>query len=468
MLSCRTCYTKLILVETPQKAYHCEECAESYPIVHNIPILVKNPGAFLARTFLYNDNFIRYQHVKIDQIAEVIGSTQGRAESLLKIKNGLTENLSYLKRLQEILNPFIDKEEILNLLQSKEEISFYGGTLDYLKRDWTWDEDGEKELEVIYNTLSGFTNKYLKQNTTNGLVIGAGAGRTAWDLCNIFDNVYAVDSSFCLVSYFHTLLNENIRFNHINDRNVYSIKDMVLPYEASLHPPDSSVKPQHHRKLNFFAGYATKIFLPSESMDLITSIYFTDILPFRELLNEVNRMLKTGGLFIHFGPLGYHFSDPENCFSAEEIKIILEQNNFTILEEVRVVSPHTYSRVSMNMNVLNNWAFVAVKNTPPVQEKLTLHTRLKVAKPVNYTIKGVVMETGEDQSVVTIKLYNSEIYEGSALILEILKLCNDRKVSEVIEEITEMYGTDADLIKDNILVLINDLYKNGILMVTND
>jgi carnosine N-methyltransferase len=468
MLSCRTCSTLLHVVENPHKAYHCTSCNEWYPVVLDVPVLIKNPSAFLARTFIYNDNFIRYHQGKIAEIAAIINSGQGRAPHLLQLQTAMESNLGYLKVLQDAINPFIKKEELFDLLQSKEEISFYGGTLDYLKRDWTWGEDGERELKLIYDTLAGFVEKYPELDKSKALVIGAGAGRTAWDLCKLYDDVYAVDSSFCLVSYFHALLRNNIRFYHVNDRNVYSVNEIAMPYEASLHPPIAVDKPSTKGKMTFFAGYATKIFLPSASLNLVTSIYFTDILPFRDLLKEVSRLLKPGGLFMHFGPLGYHFANPENCFSAEEIKEILQDNHFSIREEARVVASHTYSGVSMTMNVLNNWAFVAVKNEEPVAEIISATTSLKLSHRVNYDIKGALLENGEEESVVTIRLNDGELFQGSALVLDILRLCNGTTLERIVEEMTIQYGTDADLIRDNIKVLIEDLHHHGIITVVRE
>lgn len=465
MLSCRTCSTPLHLVESPYKAYHCTACNELYPVVLDVPVLVKNPSAFLARTFIYNDNFIRYHEGKITEVAAIISSGQGRAPHLLQLKTAMESNLGYLRSLQDAINPFLKKEELFDLLQSKEEVSFYGGTLDYLKRDWTWGEDGERELKLIYDTLAGFVGKYPEHDRGKALVIGAGAGRTAWDLCKLYDEVYAVDSSFCLVSYFHALLRDNIRFYHVNDRNVYSVNDIAMPYEASLHPPTAAVKPAVAGNMTFFAGYATKIFLPEASLNLVTSIYFTDILPFRDLLKEVSRLLKPGGLLMHFGPLGYHFANPENCFSAEEIKEILQANHFSIREEARVIASHTYSGVSMTMNVLNNWAFVAVKNEEPIPEKISDATGLGLSHRVNYDIKGALLGNGEEESVVTIRLNDGELFQGSGLVLDILRLCNGRTLQHIVEEITVQYGTDADLIKDNIRELIENLYHHGIITV---
>lgn len=461
LLTCRTCNTKLESGHSGE-SYFCRTCDQYFPVVNNVPILVKSPGLFLARTFLYNEELIRQQNAKINQLEKILDSSE-RSGILLKIQKGLIENLQHVKQLQAIIDPFIKKEDIVTALGSKEDISFYGGTLEYLKRDWCWLPEGEKELEIIFNTISSFVNKHLKEKN-NVLILGAGAGRSAWDLCRVFENVYAVDSSLNLVNYYYTLLKSNIRFNQIVERNVYSAKDVVLPFEASLQPQESNKELRRSGAFHFFAGYASKTFLPAESMDTIASIYFTDVLPIRSLLEEVKRILKPGGLFIHFGPLGYHFGDPKICFSAEELKAVIEQNGFTILEEVRIATPHLDTGVSMDKTIFDNWSFVAVKNEEPVKE-ISSDSKIYLPRKINYDIKGMISEAGLDQMQVNINLLNGEVFEGSVVILEIIKLANGRKISEIVDELTKIYKEDVHVIRDNVLGLINELHKAGIIAI---
>jgi carnosine N-methyltransferase len=470
LLICRTCDTMLTFIGNQESKYVCEGCNESYPIVDGIPILIKNPHSYLAKTLLNNENFIRQQNQNINELNNILVSTVNRSDILLKVKNGMIDNLKLTTNQQNALHPFVKKEDILNLIHNTEVPQFYAGTLNYLKKDWCWTVDGEKELEIIFDIVSSYVQKYLKTNSTNALVLGAGAGRTAWDLLKVFKKVYAVDSSFCLVNYFYTLLKENIRFNQITHKNIYSTQEMVIHCEASLNPlgKESLIENQRIDNFHFFIGDATKLFLPSDSMDVISSIYFTDVLPLRIILSEVKRVLKVGGLFIHFGPLSYHYSDPKDCLSAEEIKKILEQNNFTILEESRVVLPHTYTGENMNMNIYNNWSFVAVKNhsiAKSIIENIHLDSVLNIVHNINYDIKGVISESGDYLTNINIDLFNGEKYEGSMFILDIIKLSNNRRVSEIIKDLMEMYKGNALITNENVLGLMNDLCLNGILSV---
>lgn len=468
ILSCRSCNTKLVLNHKDNvNSYDCETCNQSYPIIGGVPVLVKKPYSFLAKTYIYLNNQIREQNRRIDEITIILETTPQRREVLMSIKNGLKHNLTYVLDLQEIIFPYIKTEDIFNIFNDDDEVSFYGGTLEYLKRDWCWSNEGELELKNIFDTISSFTKRHLKTEKANSLVIGAGAGRTAFDLREIFTNVYAVDSSFCLVSYFYTLLKNNITFKQITERNVYCTKDIVLPFEASLNYTNSSKISESINNFNFFVGYATKIFLPNESVDVINSIYFTDILPFRQLLLEVNRILKTGGLFIHFGPLGYHFTNVEYGFSAEEIKEILQQNNFTILEEIIIPLSHNYTGVSMNKNIMDNWSFIARKNIKSIKKEINYDSILRLMNNVNYESNGVILENGKEESKVNIRLFNNNIYEGSSLILEILRLSNEKSVSEIINEVMEQYNETSEEMKSNIFGLIKDLYNHEIIEICN-
>ena len=361
LLACLDCGTRLTLVLGD--SYLCETCEKSYPIVNEVPVLVNDPNSFLAKTFLHNENTIWSQNNNVRHLDRVMDPKHRRPEILTRIKNGLLQNLEYHDKLKKALSPFVTKEEIISIIQNKESIAFYHNTLDYLKKDWCWREEEERALELVFKTLANFVTKYSELSNENVLVLGAGCGRTAWDLRKIFDDVYALDLSFCLVSYFYTLLNENIRFNEIFDKNVYSMQDIVVSHEASLCAP-GTVRKIEDGGFNFFVGDATRVFLPAESMEVVASIYFSDVIPFRSLLHEAKRVLKAGGLLIHFGPLGYHFSDPKNNFSAEEIKEILEHEGFAIMEETFVTAPHTFSNSSLaSQQTFNNWSFVARKTT---------------------------------------------------------------------------------------------------------
>lgn len=459
LYSCRTCDTKLSIdFSLPEKSMKCDTCNQTFPLVNDIPILVKNPEMYLARTFLYNKNVIRIMNENVSKIDALVNDKNHRLEILIKIKNALLENQLYERSILEEVTPYLNKDDVIQLLLNKEEISFYGGTLEYLHRDWCWSDAGENELKLIFDTISLFSEKYSVVENKNTLIIGAGAGRTAWDMCKIFNSVYAVDSSYCLVSYFYTLLKRNIRFNLITNRNVYSKNNIVTSYEAFINPQNID----NIGKFNFFVGYATKIFLPSESIDVISSVYFSDVLPFHDLLSEVKRILKPSGLFIHYGPLGYHFADLENCMSAEEIKEILEENGFSILDEKMIESSHLYSEISMNKGIIDNWTFVAIKN-PQQSLKLSKDSKIIFKSHLQYEIIGDFDVDSIER--IILKLKKNGDLEISALIMDILKNCNNKSVENLISTLKSIYNNDEFLVAENIYPVLLDLQKNNIIQI---
>src|SRR5688572_29862747 len=104
LYSCRTCDTKLSIdLSLPKKSLKCDTCNQTFPLVNDIPILVKDPDMYFARTFLYNKNIIRKIDEDITKIDLLIESKSKRLETLLKIRKALLENQLYEMSILETI-----------------------------------------------------------------------------------------------------------------------------------------------------------------------------------------------------------------------------------------------------------------------------------------------------------------------------------------------------------------------------
>ena len=95
------------------------------------------------------------------------------------------------------------------------------------------------------------------------------------------------------------------------------------------------------------------------SVSAVVSIYFTDVLPLSVLLKEVKRLLVPGGVFVHFGPLDYHFDDVDERWSVEEVREVFRREGFAIKTE-RWLEDAMRSDAKMAGNYWNAWCFSAV------------------------------------------------------------------------------------------------------------
>ena len=77
------------------------------------------------------------------------------------------------------------------------------------------------------------------------------------------------------------------------------------------------------------------------------------MLPLSVLLPEVFRVLEPGGVFIHYGPLQYHFSDMHECYSAEALRTYFHDHGLVLLNELWDQGQHLQGAL------FNNWSFLA-------------------------------------------------------------------------------------------------------------
>jgi ubiquinone/menaquinone biosynthesis C-methylase UbiE len=98
------------------------------------------------------------------------------------------------------------------------------------------------------------------------------------------------------------------------------------------------------------------------SLSAVLSLFFTDVIPIHQWINEIYRSLSKNGVFIHIGPLDYHFEDLEYQYSVEEMKEIFKQHQFEIIYEDFKKMPHlNHGERHMSMKLYNTWVFVARK-----------------------------------------------------------------------------------------------------------
>ena len=86
-----------------------------------------------------------------------------------------------------------------------------------------------------------------------------------------------------------------------------------------------------------------------------------DIVPVKEHLEQVRRLLKPGGLFLNYGPLRYVRGDMDNMLSGEEILALFEAAGFEIVASATVSNTQFADPVSLTSLTSHNFVFAARK-----------------------------------------------------------------------------------------------------------
>jgi carnosine N-methyltransferase len=187
-------------------------------------------------------------------------------------------------------------------------------------------------------------------------VLGAGSGRTAWDLTEWIPQVTAVDQSWTMAGMFDRVTERSVHFLELRRSNIWQRDGRVLEWHST-----PMVEPSNKRRqrISFLVADAAALPFPDASLDAVFSIYFTDVMPIAKLAPEIARVLKPGGCMVHFGPLDYHFDDFSDCLSAEEVREALANHGLRVSKERRVPLGHLSAADEMLRTSYENWAFSA-------------------------------------------------------------------------------------------------------------
>lgn len=484
---CLQCHNSLVNAYQQGNYLVCPHCQFLYPLLADrIPVLFENSADAIVHTYVHYQKHLTEQQKEIEYFNSLKKNQPARAALFDKICLALTTNATLIRSIQESLLPFITVDQLKASLQVD---SFaYTTDLSYLCRDWSQLKPCEQQVATLLNTIEHDLGQYVSSDEPV-LVVGAGMGRIAAELCKTYRNVYAIDNSITMASCYHSLLKKDINFFDIQLKGVFKAEDMVFPLKASMNfssgdsltDEQGSLNCQQQmltteiaNQLQYVVGNALQMPFADHSMQAIVSVYFTDVFPIKFYLQEIKRVLMPGGIFIHLGPLEYHFNDKAEMYAADEIKEIFIQNGFSWLSESIVKSTHLYSPFSMLSLTYDNWKFTALYPAKATSE-LNLASVICLKYPLQYQITGMLQlvntpaNTNEEgQEIVKIYFPGSE-YSTTTVVLDIFKLIDGkRNVEEMMYQFSEQYELEdnpheANQYKTMILETIRQFVDNGVL-----
>jgi carnosine N-methyltransferase len=272
-----------------------------------------------------------------------------------------------------------------------------------------------------------------------------------------------------MVCSFYRLFENDIDFFQINAKKVFRKEDTAILMKASLPKGEEGSIPSAEN-LTYFLGDALHAPLPDASQAAVISAYFTDVFPLHQYMNETARVLKPGGLLIHFGPLEYHFNEIEHMLSADEIRQALKEFGFTILHEGELENSHLKTAESMAQNIYRNWFFTARKESTEEKNQLPLpQTRIALADGIAFDIHGQLYPKGERIDSITVYKSNShEHHQISRPIFDLLKLVDGlQNTTELIDAFIARYEVPPEL-REDLHKTIIDLFHKGILKAAEE
>lgn len=409
----------------------------------------------LDKLYWYNySSLMQSEFIKLNESIEQQGNT--KRLSLLKKANQF--NIDFYTQIKKDILNNTSKKEFLEQNSFSLNIKEAPHRFNYLARDW-----GEDKTYDEINDIILFIKKKIKKlqitNTNKALFIGCGCGRYAVDLANQYNSVKAFDKSFPMIWSIHNLIKLKELTIYLKDsRNSKNINDTVQAKVIKISEKQLKII---KNKVNFFVGNVINMPLKEKSINHIYSIYFTDVLPLKILFKEIDRVLTNNGLFIHFGPLEYFFTNEKEMLTTEEIKSFFKSNGYSIIADDFLPTKHLFSENSLRYRVYDNWFFIAQKTMINLN-KIDLDSTFEIAK--NVKLEKIDIFENNCTSIEKYQIsFKDKTYSLPQIIYDLLKTNN--KKTTLKDSIRKIYlknniekGKDDEVV---ILKIMNDLCKSN-------
>lgn len=351
----------------------CQSCGAQYYLLGKIPLLIPHPDKYLQKTFISLGAYCAYMEASLQYLkrVETDARLSFRRPFALRAKPAVEENLALARQQLSDLRFHLERQssspQKFNMAIPPSEdlpLDSYGmQNLSYLRVDWAGTDEGERQIETVRRVIERQIAQYC-EDADSAVLLGAATGRYAVEFARNFQQIIAVEMSYSYVDLFCRLVDHPLKFNEFHLFMPVSVEHAIASHRAVFARDRTLLE-----KINYVIADARFLPLAAASQSAAISIYFSDVIPIHELFEEAWRILRPGGRFINFGPLGYGFKDPAGLLAPEEVRALAHQMGFKLEEEGWLEwhwqpSPHTGFK-----EIHQVWSYVLTK---PVETNETV------------------------------------------------------------------------------------------------
>lgn len=299
-------------------------------------------------------------------------------------------------------------------------------------RDWAWGElESQQSWEFFSSSLpAGALGRDL-------LVVGAGAGRMTYDCARYHSEtqVYALDLDPALLQIFEAVLEGPVPWT---DFPLVPVNQNSVAVKLAL-----SIPQRMQNTPQLIWGDARQIPFINESLDSVLLPWILDVVgeSWVRVLAETNRVLKKGGRWLFWGPLGFSSQNSEERHTIEELEELCREAGFQIVISTHrrlpyLQSPHdTHNRAEL----IHLLVAEKVEAVGPELESLSLN----VKRP---DVDAPLAETPS----------RAEALDAARLRLRLLEaLAPGARISDVAKKLSSEFGMEANELQAHIQVLVS-------------
>jgi SAM-dependent methyltransferase len=342
LLACPACGTRLT-------GGSCLRCRIDFPEIGGIPWLMPEPRLALTEWRGRLHYLLSHYAVEAARYREAQGTAAGGSQALARLGRVADALDDQASRIRALLQPLgIERRSEAHAVHVAlgTELPLSQGLTTYypnLHRDWCWgDAENRASLEAVLASLpDGASPRRV-------LVLGAGAGRLAYDLHQALRPALTVALDF------------NPLFM-LAAQQIAGGARLEL-YEFPIAPrtiEDHAVLRVHAAPAPAFPGFAAVIadasappFLAGQ-FDMVLTPWYIDVAPepVGRVLARVNTLLAAGGLWVNHGSLAFAGIAPADSLSLEELLASLEAAGFAPTEAAETRQPYLASPASRHARI---------------------------------------------------------------------------------------------------------------------
>ncbi|MDH3778852.1 MAG: carnosine N-methyltransferase family protein, partial [Gammaproteobacteria bacterium] len=305
-----------------------------------------------------------------------------------------------------------------------------------IHRDWAWgDEENQASLKQIQAVLHDHAD------LGNVLVLGAGAGRLAYDL---HTNMHCTATVVMDFNPLLMLVAQAMANGEQLTLYEFPIAPLALEDDAVLHK--LSAPEPAGEDFHLVLGDALRPPFPENSFDTVVTPWLIDIITedFPTLAARINRLLKKEGRWVNFGSLAFSNARRADRHSPEEVKAIVAENGFSDPYVSQATIPYMCSPASRHGRQERVFTFSAYKERnakKPERHKALPDWIVKGSDPVPLTASF-------RQQAMTTQIYSfiMSLIDGKrsikemAIVLESQRLMTKEEAEPAIRTfLTKMY-----------------------------
>ncbi len=303
---------------------HCKACKVDFPLVSDIPWMFAEPQATLGEWRGRLQFALQQLSHEIAGLEQELKDTQISALARRRIERYKKCIESHRRKLQKILRP-VDVQSLQGNYESylalRTRLPSDQGLNTYyanIHRDWAWgDEENQASLKQVRAVLHDHAE------LGNVLVLGAGAGRLAYDIHMNMECTTTVAMDFNpLLMLVAKAVTQGEKLNLYE----FPIAPLALEDDAVLRK--LAAPKAAGDNFHLVLGDALRPPFPEKSFDTIITPWLIDIISedLPVLAARINRLLKKDGRWVNFGSLAFSSPERSRCYSPEEVKAIVAES----------------------------------------------------------------------------------------------------------------------------------------------